>query len=113
MSNATLPANMPSGDPYAGVPPLGQRVGQGVLVWLAFVLPVGLATMPPNSGAIGFISGVIAGCIVLLPVGAVVGAMGATWRFSLAGGVVGGLAGLAAFLAGALSAPNAASLLIM
>src|SRR5262249_4991643 len=76
MSNATLPSSMPFGDPYAGVPPLGQRVGQGVLVWLAFVVPVGLATMPPNSGVIGVISGLIAGCIVLLPIGAILGAIG-------------------------------------
>ena len=88
---------MPPNDPTAAPPTsLGRRVWNMSLVWLGFAAFVGPASMPPGGGAVGLVSGLIAGVIVLAPLGAALGLIGGGWKATLCGGAVGLAAGAAA-----------------
>lgn len=65
-----------------------RRMTDLALVWLGFGIIVGYLTAPQPT-PIGIAAGVIAGMIVLPPVGAMLGAIGCRWRESLNGGVCG------------------------
>jgi hypothetical protein len=74
-----------------GVSPLRTAVRRIVgmaLLWLGFGIVVGYLTAPDQT-PIGIAAGVIAGMIVLPPLGAVLGAIGCRWRESLNGGLLG------------------------
>jgi hypothetical protein len=94
--NAFLPL---SASPPTRVP-LGRRVRNLILVWLGFSLLVGPASMPPETGVIGVISGVIAGVILLVPMAVVLGLIGGLWKETLVGGLWGLIIGLGASLVG-------------
>ncbi|HET6574292.1 MAG TPA: hypothetical protein VFG68_11850 [Fimbriiglobus sp.] len=72
-----------------------RRTASMALVWLGFGVVVGFLTAPQHS-AIGIAAGILAGMIVLPPLGATLGAIGFRWKGSLDGGVL-GLAGGTAF----------------
>lgn len=65
------------------------------LTWMGFGVIVGYLTAPDHS-PVGIAAGVIAGMIVLSPLGGMLGAIGCKWKDSLNGGVL-GLAGGTAF----------------
>jgi hypothetical protein len=62
-----------------------------LLLWRGFAAFVGPGSMPPGLGASGVVSGLIAGVIVLAPVGVAMGLIGGGWKAALCGGA-GGLA---------------------
>jgi hypothetical protein len=68
---------------------LGKRVRNMTLLWLAFGSLVGAGTAPPGAGAIGILSGAIAGMLVLPLLGTALGLMGGQVRETLAGGLCG------------------------
>jgi hypothetical protein len=80
------------------------------LVWLGFALYVGATSMLPGADVIGLVSGAIAGVIVLVPIGVVLGLLGGRWKETCIGGVsgltIGGLAGLLTGQANALLVAN-------
>lgn len=76
------------------------------LTWMGFGVIVGYLTAPDYS-TIGIAAGVVAGMIVLSPLGGMLGAIGSRWKDSLNGGVL-GLAGGTAF-ALAQGRPDAAT----
>lgn len=82
-------------------PTLWQRIGEMALLWLAIGCFVGIGTAPRLTDVIGVISGIIAGTIVLVPVGVLQGLMGGRARTSVWGGTAGVLIGsLTAWIGG-------------
>src|SRR6516162_5904221 len=75
---------------------LGRRVRNLSLLWLGIGAFVGPASMPPDGGAVGVVSGLIAGLMVMAPLGVALGLMGARWKETLCGGVWGLVLGAAA-----------------
>jgi hypothetical protein len=71
-----------------------RRVAGMALTWLGFGVIVGYLTAP-HPTPIEIAAGVIAGMIVLTPLGAMLGAIGCKWKESLNGGVLGLAAGTA------------------
>jgi hypothetical protein len=67
------------------------RVGVSAMIWSGFGLVVGMCTAP-DSRPISVVASLIAGVIVLAPVGAVTGLFGGRWQELLVGGTL-GLAG--------------------
>ena len=63
------------------------------LLWALFGIFVGVAIAPPN-GLIGFACNVLAGLIVLTPVGLLLGLLGGRVKPTLVGALVGVLLGL-------------------
>jgi len=85
--------------PVVLFPPLrssGKRVASLTGVWTAFGVLTGLLVIPPTS-LIALVSGVLAGTIVLCPLGLLLGLLGGEVKLSLAGGLAG--AALGAFTA--------------
>ena len=89
MSALSIPA------PITHSPSLGRRVAAMTLLWASFGLFVGIDIAPP-SGLIGFASCILAGLIVLTPIGPVLGLLGGRAKATLVGGLVGTLLGLLA-----------------
>jgi hypothetical protein len=85
---------------------MGKRVKDMTLLWAFFGVGVGIATMSPGGGVISVSAGVIAGLIVLTPLGVLLGLMGGQAPLALLGGVcgagLGGLLGMVTARAGAL-----------
>jgi hypothetical protein len=78
-----------------------KRVNQMASLWGLFGTLVGLATLGGEPNAIGVLSAVLAGVIVLVPFGVVLGLAGGRPEPTLVGGVGGaGLGAVAGFLAG-------------
>jgi hypothetical protein len=100
-----------SADPLGALPllgrqGLGRRVRDMALVWAFFGALVGVGVLPPEHGAIGIISGILAGLIVLTPLGVILALLGGQAPLALLGGVCG--AGLSGLLS--LFAPRAGTL---
>jgi hypothetical protein len=71
---------------------LSQRALHMALAWATFGVAVGLLTAPSRD-AIALVSGVLAGLIVLCPLGAILGLLGGQVKPALAGGMAGGVLG--------------------
>lgn len=82
-------------------PTLGRRVRDMSLLWLGFAVTVGPSTAPAEHGVIGLVAGALAGLIILVPVGVLLGLLGAGWKQTLCGALGGLLLGAAiGFLGG-------------
>lgn len=68
---------------------LGWRVLDMTLLWAGFGIAIGPGSAPPGSNWIGLIAGIIAGLIILPPLGALLGLCGGRWKESLIGGTIG------------------------
>ena len=73
------------------------------LLWALLGAVIGVATAPPHGGLIGVLAFIIAGVIVMPPLGVVLGLIGGEVRPTLGGALVG--AGVGA-LVGMLAAPG-------
>jgi len=69
-----------------------RRLAAMTLIWAAFGVAVGMFLLPPR-GLIPLVSGVLAGLIVLSPLGVALGLLGGEVKTSLIGGVAGVLVG--------------------
>jgi hypothetical protein len=102
------PAALASAPARPGSSPLrarfGRRLGAMTLMWLGFALAAGALAMPPGGGAVAVIAGMLAGTIVLVPLGVVLGLVGGRWKETLVGGVGGLLLGLLTALLGGQAA---------
>jgi hypothetical protein len=65
-----------------------RRIAAMSLLWLGFGVAAGVLTAPQNT-PLGIAAGIVAGMIVLPPVGALLGAIGGRWKESMAGGTLG------------------------
>src|SRR4051794_17159558 len=79
--------------PPAQGAPLGRRVLNMALLWGLLGTVVGAATSP-HGGLIGLVPFAIAGVIVLLPLGAVLGLVGGRVKPTLAGALCGAVVGI-------------------
>jgi hypothetical protein len=70
--------------------------------WGLFGILIGVSTLPPGADVVRTVSGVVAGVIILVPLGLVFGLAGGQPGPTLVGGIAGGgLATVANWLAGA------------
>jgi len=76
----------------------GKRVRRMMLVWLLFGAAIGPGSAP-DAGAVGLISGILAGMLLLPWLGLVLGLIGGQARQALLGGAWGFAVGLAVALA--------------
>lgn len=85
--------------------PLGKRVRDMMLVWLLFGIVLGLCSEPARGGTfIGVLSGVIAGLVVMLPLGVLLGLFGGEVKPTVLGGIA--AATLGACIAAGCAMPN-------
>jgi hypothetical protein len=81
------------------VPPLdlrglAKRLRQMACLWGLFGVLVGLASLPAGADPLRVVSGILAGVLVLIPVGLFFGLFGGQPRATLFGGVSGALLGV-------------------
>jgi hypothetical protein len=67
---------------------VARRIPGMMAVWVGFGVLTGVSTAP-GAGPIALAAGVIAGLIVLTPLGVVLAVVGGQWKGSLAGGLAG------------------------
>jgi hypothetical protein len=80
--------------PFFSLRSMGANVLRMTLLWLAFGPVVGVLSSPLEEGIIRIVAGMIAGVIVCVPCGVLMGLIGGQWRESLVGGVAGLTLGL-------------------
>lgn len=87
--------------PLVQAPTLGRRVGRMALLWSLLGAGIGASTAP-SSDLIGLVSGILAGLIVLVPMGALLGLIGGRVKPVLVGVLCGaGVGALIGLLDGA------------
>jgi hypothetical protein len=85
-----------------------------VLLWLGLGAIIGVLSMPPDGGMIGFLAGALAGMIVLPAVGALFGLLGGRWWEALVGAACGLASGFAiAFFSGSSRLASSVSLYLL
>jgi hypothetical protein len=82
---------------------MGVNVLRMTLLWLAFGPVVGVLSSPLEEGFTRMVAGVIAGVIVCVPFGVLLGLIGGQWRESLVGGMAGLTLGLSVGMASGFS----------
>jgi hypothetical protein len=85
---------------------LFRRVQQMVLLWGGLGVVVGVITSPPDSDYLALVATIIAGLLLLPPMGLVLGLVGGRWNESLLGACV----GLVLAMASAMVMPSLAPL---
>ena len=94
------------GEPLAVPPSLGRRILGMCSLWLLVGVVVGLLGAAPHSDTIALLSNVLAGMLLVPPLGLALGIIGGQWRESLMGGLFGTASGmiLAMVLPGGMAA---------